>query len=142
VKVNSSDRTIATSMRNVVRAAYCGRCTGSSEIGCAASVLSGCPTSRLALASTTTRPKISSAASRSQRLGSARRANTESAATGKVISQEPGPGAQLTPVPVDSSAWPCPLVPPDWYPDTASAISRMASDHSTGVGSCPIFTVA
>ncbi len=72
-----SENTIATSMRNVVRAAYSGRWRGSSDGGCFCSSASGSNKWRLASPRKTSIPIISSSASTSQRLNSRAQPPTE-----------------------------------------------------------------
>ena len=68
MKVKTSDKTSANSMRSVVRAAYSGRLAGSSDTGVIRNSDSGCSRWRLASAKKTSRPNVSSIASRSQRV--------------------------------------------------------------------------
>ena len=68
MKVNSSDSTMAISMRSVVRAAYPGRFAGSSETGWRCSSVNGCNRCRLASARNTNSPRIKRTARTSQRV--------------------------------------------------------------------------
>ena len=68
VKVKRSDSTSAISMRSVVRAAYSGRFLGSSDIGSRCNSDNGWSRCRLASARNTSRPRINSTASTSQRV--------------------------------------------------------------------------
>jgi hypothetical protein len=67
VSVNTSEKNSAASMRNVVRAAYSGRCMGSSDKGTAASCASGSNSPRAVSPRKAIKPMTTMNASTSQR---------------------------------------------------------------------------